>query len=94
MFSTIFWAVVLGAISIVGLWAAGSGKSWGWAVCMGGQIVWTAYVFIMWRLEMVPNVVIFAVLYTRNYLVSRERDHQYKLLHSQFGIDQTDSKET
>jgi 4-hydroxybenzoate polyprenyltransferase len=72
MIETIVWAVILGAISVVGLWAAGSMKPWGWLVCLCGQAVWTAYVFSMKRYEMIPNIFIFGGLYARNWIHARK----------------------
>jgi hypothetical protein len=60
------WAI--SAFGIVGLWIAGSGKWWGWAVALGTQVLWFVYIIGTKQWGLLPAVVAFTVVYARNLL--------------------------
>ena len=62
-----WWSWLLATVGIFGLWAAGSRKTWGWAVGVGVQALWIAYALVSDQYGFIASALAYAVVYARNW---------------------------
>lgn len=63
-----WWSWLLTAIGILGLWAAGSKKAWGWLVGISAQGLWVAYALATEQYGFLVSALAYCTVYVRNYL--------------------------
>lgn len=61
-----WWSYLLTAIGVTGLWAAGSKKSWGWAVGLGAQVLWITYAINTEQWGFILSAFAYGSVYIRN----------------------------
>jgi hypothetical protein len=69
-----WWSWLLTAVGVTGLWAAGSKKSWGWAIGIGAQGLWIAYALHTGQYGFLASALAYGTVYVRNYLAWRRPD--------------------
>jgi hypothetical protein len=74
MISQVVWGVTLALLALIGLWAAGSGKSWGWFICLTSEFVWVGYALAIKQYALFPSVAIFTIVYFRNWIHIRRQE--------------------
>jgi uncharacterized membrane protein YcfT len=62
------WSWLLLAIGIVGIWATGSKKSYGWLICISVQVLWIAYGLVTEQHGFIVSALVYGFVYLRNYL--------------------------
>ena len=62
-----YWSWVLTAFGIFGLWVAGSGKSWGWLIGLGIQVVWIWFAIATKQYGFIVSAIAYSIVYGRNY---------------------------
>ena len=55
-------------VTLIGMWLAGSGSWKGWAVGLGNQALWLAFIFAFGAWGLLPLSAALIVVYTRNLL--------------------------
>lgn len=66
-----WWSWLLTITGIIGLWAAGSRRSWGWALSIAVQALWIAYAVTTNQPGFVFSALVYGAVYGRNYLLWR-----------------------
>lgn len=61
------WSYLLTAVGLVGLYAAGSKKSWGWLVGLGAQGLWIAYALVTGQYGFLISAFAYGFVYARNF---------------------------
>jgi len=69
-----YWSWLLTAVGVFGLWLAGRGKWYGWAVNLGGQALWTAYALVSHQYGFLLSAAAYGWVFARNLLAWREKD--------------------
>lgn len=62
-----WWSVLLTGIGLIGLYAAGSKKSWGWLVGLGAQVLWISYAIATEQWGFILSALVYRGMYIRNY---------------------------
>jgi uncharacterized membrane protein (UPF0136 family) len=62
-----WWSWLLTAVGIVGLYAAGSRKRWGWGVGLGAQVLWIAYALTTAQWGFLISAAAYGSVYVRNF---------------------------
>lgn len=70
---------VTGIITLVGMWAAGSHRSWSWGLGIANQALWFAFIVAFGAWGLLPLNVALVVVYSRN-LVKWRREREAELL--------------
>lgn len=65
------WSWLLTAVGLVGLWAAGSRKSYGWLIGLGAQALWIAYALATEQHGFLVSAVAYGAVYLRNWRRAR-----------------------
>lgn len=60
--------LITGIITLVGMWAAGSHRSWSWALGIANQALWFAFIVVFGAWGLLPLNVALVVVYSRNLL--------------------------
>jgi hypothetical protein len=66
-----WWSWLLTAVGAVGLWSAGSRRSWGWGVGIGAQLLWILYALATEQYGFIVSAAVYGMVYTRNLLTWR-----------------------
>jgi hypothetical protein len=66
-----WWSWLLTAAGLVGLWAAGSRRQWGWMVGCAAQGLWVAYALATRQHGFLVSAFAYAFVYGRNWLLWR-----------------------
>lgn len=66
-----YWSWILTAIGVLGLYAAGSRRSWGWLLNFFAQGMWLTYALTTEQWGFVPAPFIYGSVYLRNYRKAR-----------------------
>lgn len=61
------WSYLLTAVGLVGLYAAGSKRSWGWLVGLFAQILWIAYALATGQYGFLISACAYGFVYARNF---------------------------
>jgi hypothetical protein len=64
---TKWWAWVLTAIQVFGMWSAGVGRRTGWLLGAAVQPVWIAYALVTSQVGFIPGCLVSCVVQTTNY---------------------------
>ncbi len=63
------WPWLLAGVSVTGFWLAGQ-ERWravlGWAVCLGNEVLWTAYSVMSRQWGFLASVLIFTAVFVKN----------------------------
>lgn len=70
-------ALATGAVTLVGMWLAGSKKWHGWAVSLANQGLWLAFIVAFRAWGLLPLSAALIVVYTRNLLAWRREARLY-----------------
>lgn len=62
------WSWILTLPALVGLWAAGSGKRWGWAVAVATQFAWVVYAILTEQYGFILSAIVYSVVFGRNWI--------------------------
>lgn len=62
------WSFALAGIGIVGLWLAGSGRWYGWAIGVAAQVAWIAYAVVTGQWGFIVSSLGYGFVYSRNLL--------------------------
>lgn len=65
------WSYVLTAVGVVGLLMAGRKNLWGWAVCIGSQVLWATYAITTQQWGFLIAAGAYTYVYGRNFLAWR-----------------------
>lgn len=68
------WSYILTAIGLVGLWAAGSKKSWGWLIGLSAQALWIAYALATEQHGFIISALCYGFVYARNFRAWRPKE--------------------
>ena len=63
-----WWSWLLMCIGIIGLYAAGSKKAWGWGIGIGAQVLWILYALNTKQYGFLVSAFAYGSIYIRNYL--------------------------
>lgn len=61
-------SLVTGAVTLVGMWGAGSLKPWAWKLNLANQVLWFIFIVAFGAWGLLPLNVALVVTYTRNHL--------------------------
>ena len=62
-----WWSWILTIGGCLGLWAAGSGRRWGWGVCLATQALWLAYAVATDQGGFIIGAIVYGAVYLRNW---------------------------
>jgi hypothetical protein len=64
-----WWSWLLMLVGVTGLWAAGSKKSWGWALGIFAQVLWILYALASKQYGFLFSAIAYGTVYVRNYRI-------------------------
>lgn len=73
---------VTGMVTLIGMWAAGSHRSWSWALGIANQGLWFAFIVAFGAWGLLPLNVALVVVYSRNLVKWRR---EARVLDATFG---------
>lgn len=62
----LWWSVLLSAVGILGLYIAGRGSYWGWAIGLAAQALWLTYSISTQQWGFLASVLGYGSVYARN----------------------------
>lgn len=68
-----WWSWILTAVGVFGLWLAGRGTPWGWAVGIGAQGLWIAYALSTEQYGFLVSAGAYGWVYVTNFRKWRKR---------------------
>lgn len=80
---------VTGMVTLIGMWAAGSHRSWSWGLGIANQALWFAFIVAFGAWGLLPLNVALVVVYSRNLLKWRR---EARVLDATFGKLGADSE--
>jgi hypothetical protein len=71
-----YWSWVLTGLQVAALWAAGTGRSWGWPLGTAVQPAWIAYALVTGQVGFIPGCMVSGTVQTVNFVreARRRRD--------------------
>ena len=73
-----YWSWILAIAGLSGMWLAGQHNKWGWAICIGSQILWIPYALFTWQLGFLLSAVGYGSIYARNFIKWRRIERMAK----------------
>lgn len=73
--TNLIWSIALAALGIAGLWLAGSGRWFGWALGLVAQVAWILFALVTGQLGFILSALAYGFVYGRNLLRWR-REHR------------------
>lgn len=70
-----YWAYVLAAVGVFGLYLAGRKSQWGWAVGLGAQGLWLAYAVNTHQWGFLVSSFAYGAVYMKNFRAWRTEVH-------------------
>lgn len=61
-------ALATGAVTLYGMWAAGSHRWWAWLVGLGNQLLWISFIVMFAAWGLLPLSLALVAVYGRNAL--------------------------
>lgn len=72
--SYLILSILISIFSLLGIWIAGSGTTWGWLLCLCTQTLWFWYIIGTKQWGLLPAVIGYTIVYARNFWLWRNKD--------------------